>query len=117
MLKLLLCVLLQLLLCAIAATPLRPVHLLPLVKGRNNESSPKLRVYGVPNCICRPRDHLFSMQSFFHRSTRTLGSISESPVKRHVVHIGVLLTEMAAFKSTVRKDKDNLSTLRTTVFF
>ena len=86
-----LCALLQLLLRAVAATPLRPVHLLPLVKGRNNESSPKLRVYGAPNRICRPRDHLqtarsfvyyaivfptfcqkavFSIQSFFLRSDR-----------------------------------------------
>ena len=40
----------------LAATPLRPVHLLPLVKGRNDESSPKLRVYGAPNRICGPRD-------------------------------------------------------------
>ena len=69
-LLLLLRALLQLLLCAIAAAPLRPVHLLPLVKGRNNESSPKLRVCGAPNRICRPRDHLFTIQSFFHRSAR-----------------------------------------------
>ena len=54
----------------VAATPLRPVHLLPLVKSRNNESSPKLRVYSAPNRICRPRGHLFSMQSFFLRSAR-----------------------------------------------
>ena len=54
----------------IAATPLRPVHLLPLVKGRNNESFLKLRVYGAPNRICRPCDHLFSMQSFFLRSAK-----------------------------------------------
>ena len=46
-LLLLLRALLQLLLRAVAATPLHPVHLLPLVKGRNNESSPKLRVYGA----------------------------------------------------------------------
>ena len=44
-LLLLLRALLQLLLRTIAATPLRPVCLLPLVKGRNNESSPKRRVY------------------------------------------------------------------------
>ena len=55
---------------AVAATPLRPVHFLPLVKGRNNESSPKLRVYGAPKRICGPRDHLFTIQSFFHRSAR-----------------------------------------------
>ena len=62
--------LLELLLRAVAATPLHPVHLLPLVKGTSNESSPKLRVYGAPNHICRPRDHSFSMQSFFLRSAR-----------------------------------------------
>ena len=54
----------------VAAAPLRPVHLLPLVKGRNNGSSLKLRVYGAPNRICGPRDHLFTIQSFFLRSAR-----------------------------------------------
>ena len=67
-LLLLLRALLQLLLRAVVATPLSPVYLLPLVNGRNNESSPKLRVYSARNRICRPRDHLFSMQSFFLRS-------------------------------------------------
>ena len=67
---LLLQALLQLLLRSVAATPLRPVHLLPLVKGRDNKSSPKLRMYGAPNHIYRPRNHLFSMQSFFLHSAR-----------------------------------------------
>ena len=60
-LLLLLRALLQLLLRAIAATPLRPVHLLPLVKGRNNESSPKLRVYGAPN-----RTYMRTARSFVY---------------------------------------------------
>ena len=58
------------------------VHLVPLVKGRNNESSPKLPFYTAPLIVYVDRAIVFSIQSFFLRSaTRQLNKQTKRIVR------------------------------------
>ena len=58
------------------------VHLVPLVKGRNNESSPKLPFYTARLIVYVDRAIVFSIQSFFLRSaTRQLNKQTKRIVR------------------------------------
>ena len=58
------------------------VHLVPLVKGRNNESSPKLPFYMARLIVYADRAIVFSIQSFFLRSaTRQLNKQTKRIVR------------------------------------